>query len=69
MAQRLRIFVSSPTDVPDERLRADLIIDKLTVHAERNAVGFAAFALCIVGSLLPAWRAVRLVPADALRRI
>jgi putative ABC transport system permease protein len=29
----------------------------------------AAFALCIVGSLLPAWRAVRLVPADALRRI
>ena len=29
----------------------------------------AALALCIVGSLLPAWRAVRLVPADALRRI
>jgi putative ABC transport system permease protein len=29
----------------------------------------AAFALCIVGSLLPAWRAVRLVPADALRRM
>jgi putative ABC transport system permease protein len=29
----------------------------------------AALALCIVGSLLPAWRAVRLVPADALRRL
>ena len=29
----------------------------------------AAFALCILGSLLPAWRAVRLVPADALRRL
>src|SRR5205085_3974306 len=29
MAQRLRIFVSSPGDVADERLRADLIIDKL----------------------------------------
>jgi WD40 repeat protein len=30
MPQRLRIFVSSPTDVPDERLRADLIVDKLS---------------------------------------
>jgi WD40 repeat protein len=29
MAQRLRIFISSPGDVPDERLRADLIVDKL----------------------------------------
>jgi putative ABC transport system permease protein len=29
----------------------------------------AAFALCIVGALLPAWRAAQLVPADALRRI
>src|SRR5262245_18290230 len=29
MAQRLRIFISSPSDVPNERLRADLIIDKL----------------------------------------
>ena len=28
-----------------------------------------ALALCILGALLPAWRAVRLVPADALRRI
>jgi WD40 repeat protein len=26
---RLRIFISSPGDVPDERLRADLIVDKL----------------------------------------
>jgi hypothetical protein len=29
MVQRLRIFISSPGDVPNERLRADLIIDKL----------------------------------------
>jgi putative ABC transport system permease protein len=28
----------------------------------------AAFALCILGSLLPAWRAIRMVPAEALRR-
>jgi tetratricopeptide (TPR) repeat protein len=30
MPQRLRIFISSPTDVPDERLRTDLITDKLS---------------------------------------
>ena len=30
MTQRLRIFVSSPTDVPDERLRTDLVVDKLS---------------------------------------
>ena len=35
MAQRLRIFISSPTDVPDERLRADLIIDKLSQDYSR----------------------------------
>ena len=29
----------------------------------------AAFVLCILGSLLPAWRAVRMLPAEALRRI
>ncbi|MBI3704126.1 MAG: ABC transporter permease [Rhizobiales bacterium] len=29
----------------------------------------ATVALCTVGSLYPAWRAVRLVPAEALRRI
>src|SRR5437016_11977702 len=29
MPQRLRVFISSPGDVPDERLRADLVIDKL----------------------------------------
>ena len=29
MPKRLRIFISSPGDVPDERLRADLVIDKL----------------------------------------
>jgi WD40 repeat protein len=30
MPQRLRVFVSSPGDVPDERLRAALIVDKLS---------------------------------------
>lgn len=30
MPQRLRIFISSPADVPDERLRADLVVDKLS---------------------------------------
>jgi hypothetical protein len=29
MTQRLRIFISSPSDVADERLRAELIVDKL----------------------------------------
>jgi hypothetical protein len=29
MLQRIRVFISSPGDVPDERLRADLVIDKL----------------------------------------
>jgi hypothetical protein len=35
MPERLRIFVSSPTDVPDERLRADLIVDKLSQEYSR----------------------------------
>ena len=35
MSQRLRIFISSPGDVPDERLRADLVIDKLTQDYSR----------------------------------
>ncbi len=35
MAQRLRIFISSRGDVPDERLRADLIIDKLSQDYSR----------------------------------
>src|SRR5580704_241546 len=30
MPRRLTVFISSPGDVPDERLRADLIIDKLS---------------------------------------
>jgi hypothetical protein len=30
MPRPLRIFVSSPGDVPEERLGADLIIDKLS---------------------------------------
>jgi len=29
MPRRLRVFISSPGDVPDERLRADLVVDKL----------------------------------------
>jgi len=29
----------------------------------------AAFALCVLGALLPAWRAVRMLPAEALRRM
>jgi len=29
----------------------------------------SAFALCILGALLPAWRAVRMLPAEALRRL
>jgi putative ABC transport system permease protein len=29
----------------------------------------AAFVLCILGALFPAWRAVRMLPAEALRRI
>jgi hypothetical protein len=29
MTQRLRVFISSPGDVPDERLRADLVVDKV----------------------------------------
>jgi WD40 repeat protein len=35
MPHRLRIFVSSPADVPDERLRADLIVDKLSQDYRR----------------------------------
>jgi hypothetical protein len=30
MPRRLRVFISSPGDVPDERLRADLIVEKLS---------------------------------------
>jgi hypothetical protein len=35
MPQRLRVFISSPGDVPDARLRADLVIDKLTQDYSR----------------------------------
>ena len=28
----------------------------------------AAFVLCAIGSLYPAWRAISLMPAEALRR-
>ena len=29
----------------------------------------AAFTLCVLGSFIPAWRAIRMVPAEALRRM
>jgi WD40 repeat protein/energy-coupling factor transporter ATP-binding protein EcfA2 len=35
MPSRLRVFISSPGDVPDERLRADLVIDKLAQEYSR----------------------------------
>ena len=35
MVQRLRVFISSPGDVPNERLRADLVIDKLAQEYSR----------------------------------
>ncbi len=35
MPQRLRMFISSPGDVPDERLRADLVVDKLNQEYSR----------------------------------
>ena len=35
MLRPLRIFVSSPADVPEERLRADLIVDKLSQDYSR----------------------------------
>ena len=31
-------------------------------------VAGAALVLCVLGSLLPAWRAARMLPAEALRR-
>ena len=36
MPRRLRIFISSPGDVPDERLRAGLVIDKLAQDFDRH---------------------------------
>lgn len=35
MPRRLRIFISSPADVPGERLRAELIVDKLSQDYRR----------------------------------
>jgi WD40 repeat protein len=35
MVQRLRVFISSPGDVPNERLRAGLVIDKLAQEYTR----------------------------------
>ena len=36
MTRPLRIFISSPGDVPDERLRAGLVIDKLAQEFRRH---------------------------------
>jgi WD40 repeat protein len=36
MARRIRIFISSPGDVPTERLRADLVIDQLAQEYGRH---------------------------------
>jgi hypothetical protein len=35
MPKHLRVFISSPGDVPDERLRADLIVDKVAQDFSR----------------------------------
>jgi hypothetical protein len=35
MATAMRVFVSSPGDVPDERLRAALVVDKLAQDFRR----------------------------------
>lgn len=35
MPQHLRVFISSPGDVPDERLRADLVVDKVAQDFSR----------------------------------
>lgn len=46
----------------------NLISFKPSVGLIAPVVG-AAFMLCIFGALLPAWRAVRMIPAEALRRM
>jgi putative ABC transport system permease protein len=46
----------------------NLISFKPSVGLIAPIVG-AAFALCVLGALLPAWRAVRMLPAEALRRM
>jgi putative ABC transport system permease protein len=46
----------------------NLISFKPSVGLIAPVIG-AAFALCVLGALLPAWRAVRMLPAEALRRM
>jgi putative ABC transport system permease protein len=46
----------------------NLISFKPTVGLIAPVIG-AAFVLCVLGALLPAWRAVRMLPAEALRRM
>jgi len=46
----------------------NLISFKPSVGLIAPVVG-AAFVLCVLGALLPAWRAVRMIPAEALRRM
>jgi ABC-type lipoprotein release transport system permease subunit len=45
-----------------------LISFKPSVGLVAPVIG-AAVVLCILGALLPAWRAVRMLPAEALRRM
>src|SRR5262249_44338046 len=46
----------------------NLISFKPSVGLVAPVIG-AAFVLCTLGALLPAWRAVRMIPAEALRRM
>jgi putative ABC transport system permease protein len=46
----------------------NLILFKPSVGLIAPIVG-AAFVLCVLGALVPAWRAVRMLPAEALRRM
>jgi putative ABC transport system permease protein len=46
----------------------NLISFKPTVGLIAPVIG-AAFVFCVLGALLPAWRAVRMLPAEALRRM
>jgi putative ABC transport system permease protein len=46
----------------------NLISFKPSVGLIAPVIG-AAFVLCTLGALLPAWRAVRMLPAEALRRM
>ena len=50
-------------------VRPDADAKSLTVYALLDSPSVAgAFLLSVLGSLYPAWRAVSMTPADALRR-